>query len=196
MNKMNFLSLIKFKKIKSVFIFFISIGWLSFLQAADMSVYEVKRNITLADEDPVYKDFYINAGSGSGLKKNLVVTVKRRLLSKDTAGKTVGEIETQVGQLKIIHVDTKVSVGREFKLIPRDEEVMLDQVGIMVGDSIDLTHAVVDQSKPRSLQQRKINSTESNGEVEPAAHQKIEAPSSSAPTKAVPTPQEENAPKI
>ncbi|MEQ1723651.1 MAG: hypothetical protein ABL930_10780, partial [Pseudobdellovibrio sp.] len=43
--------------------------------AQEIVVVDVKRNITLADEDPVYKDFYINAGEGTSLRKNMVVLV-------------------------------------------------------------------------------------------------------------------------
>ena len=34
--------------------------------AQDISVVDVRRNITMSETDPVYKDFYINAGPGSG----------------------------------------------------------------------------------------------------------------------------------
>ncbi|MBC7398044.1 MAG: hypothetical protein H7333_11425, partial [Bdellovibrionales bacterium] len=41
--------------------------------AQDLNIVDVRRHITLADDDVVYKDFYINGGEGDGLKKNLVV---------------------------------------------------------------------------------------------------------------------------
>lgn len=117
--------------------------------ADEINVVDVKRNITLSDEDLVYKDFYLNAGEGSGLKKNLVVNVKRKIQVKDASSKSMGDFETLVGQLKIIQVSDKVTVGREFKLFPRDEEAMIDQSGIMTGDRIDLASAFIDTSKPK-----------------------------------------------
>lgn len=117
-------------------------------QAEEISVVEVKRNITLADDDIVYRDFYINAGDGSSLRKNLVVKVKRKIYVKESATKTVGDFDTQVGLLKIIHVGNKVSVAREFKLTSRDEEPMLEQTGIMAGDKIDLNGSYIDYTKP------------------------------------------------
>lgn len=116
--------------------------------AEDLSIVDVKRNITLADEDPIYKDYYINAGESSTLRKNMVVNVKRKINIKDRGTKTIGDFEALVGQLKIIHIGNKVSVGREHKLIPRDEEPMLEQIGIMSGDHIDLTNSFIDNSKP------------------------------------------------
>ncbi len=122
----------------------------SFFKAAaqEINVVDVKRNITLADEDPIYKDFYVNAGEGSALRKNMVVTVKRKINIKDAGTKSVGDFETSVGQLKIIHVGNKVSVAREFKLLPREEEPMLEQIGIMSGDRIDLSSSFIDNAKP------------------------------------------------
>lgn len=116
--------------------------------AQDISVVDVKRNITLSDTDTVYKDFYLNAGDGSALKKNMVVNVKRKINIKDASTKSIGDIEAVVGQLKIIHIGNKVSVAREYKLVPRDEEPVLEQIGIMSGDRLDLTNSFIDNTKP------------------------------------------------
>ena len=116
--------------------------------AQDISVVDVKRNITLADEDTVYRDYYISAGEGSALRKNLVVTVKRKINIKDAGTKSVGDFDAVVGQLKVIQVGNKVSVAREFKLLSRDEAPMLEQTGIMTGDKVDLNGSFIDNSKP------------------------------------------------
>ena len=141
------------------------------LLAQEILVVDVKRNITLSDTDPVYKDFYINAGDGSALKKNLVVNVKRKITVKESATKNIGDFETTVGQLKIIHVGNKVSVAREFKLTPRDEEPMLEQVGIMSGDKIELAGSFIDYSKPK----RQTSEVEPKA-VESATPQTVSAP--------------------
>ncbi|MFV8249092.1 hypothetical protein [Bdellovibrio bacteriovorus] len=119
--------------------------------AADMSVVDVRRNITLSETDTVYKDFYINAGPGSGLKKNLVVTAVRKINIRDASGaNAVGEILVPVGQLKIIAIYDRVAVAREFNLLSRDELPMLEQIGIMTGDRIDLGGSFIDNSKPKA----------------------------------------------
>lgn len=118
--------------------------------ADEFSVIDVRRNITLADTDPIYKDFYINAGEGSGLKKNLVVTAVRKLTIRDASGaQAYGEIMVPVGQLKVIAVFNKIAVAREFTLLSRDELPMLEQTGIMSGDRIDLQGSFIDTSKPK-----------------------------------------------
>lgn len=118
------------------------------VSAQDITVVDVRRNITLSEDDIVYRDYYLNAGEGSALKKNLVVNVKRKINVRDSGTKNIGDFETTVGQLKIIHLGNKVAVAREFKLLSRDEEPMLEQIGIMNGDRIDTSGSFIDTSKP------------------------------------------------
>lgn len=137
----------------------VSFLFLSFLvtgvTAQEISVIDVRRNITLADTDTVYKDFYINAGDSSALRKNMIVNVKRKINVKDASTKSVGDIETVVGQVKIIHIGAKVSVAREHRLLPRDQEPMLEQIGIMAGDRVDLAGSFIDNSKPAAAPKSK-----------------------------------------
>lgn len=135
--------------------------------AADINIVDVRRNITLSDEDPVYKDFYLNAGEGAGLKKNLVVNVKRRLSVKDSNAKALGDFETIIGQLRVIHVEGKIAIAREYKLFSRDEEAMIEQIGLMTGDRVDLTGAFVDNTKP--VVKKKVAEVTEEANREPAA---------------------------
>lgn len=122
-------------------------SWEAF--AADLNVIEVRRNIPLSDEAPVYKDFYINAGENAGLKKNLIITVIRKMAIRDATGtQNYGEIDIPVGQLRIISALGKVAVAREYKLTARDEEPMLEQIGIMIGDRLELDGSFIDNKKP------------------------------------------------
>lgn len=161
-------------------------------QAQEITVVDVKRNITLADEDPVYRDYYINAGDGSSLRKNMVVNVKRKINVKDAGTKSVGDFETVVGQLKIIQIGNKVSVAREFKLISRDEEAMIEQIGIMSGDRIDLNGSFIDYSKP--VYKRKTS------EAEPAKDESTKTADASSviapPTDTTPAPEQNNQERV
>lgn len=118
------------------------------IKIQDLSIIDVHRNIPLSDTEPVYKDFYINAGIESGLKDNLVVTVYRKVNIRDASGtQSYGDIQIPVGRLKIIASFNRVSVAREFQLISRETVPMLDQVGIMNGDRIDLNGSFIDNKK-------------------------------------------------
>jgi hypothetical protein len=118
--------------------------------SASNTIVDVRRNITLANDEEPYKDFYIAIDGGSGLKKNLVVTAVRKINVRDASGaNAVGEIMVPVGQLKIIAVYDKVAVAREFTLLSRDDLPMLEQVGIMTGDKIETRGSFIDTSKPK-----------------------------------------------
>lgn len=120
------------------------------VKAQDITVVDVRRNITLAEDDQVYKDFYLSIGPNSGLKKNLVVTAVRRLNIRDASGAhAVGEIIVPVGQLKVIAIYDQVAVAREFTLLSRDELPMLEQIGIMTGDKIEIKGSFIDNSRPK-----------------------------------------------
>lgn len=138
------------------------------VQAQDIAVVDVRRNIALADDDIIYKDYYISGGEGTALRKNMVVNVKRKISVKESSTKTVGDFETVVGQLKVIKIGNKVSVAREFKLIPRDEEPMLEQTAIMSGDRIDLEGSFIDNTKPVYKRKSSENDTKPQDAVQTA----------------------------
>jgi len=122
-------------------------SWEAF--SADLNIIEVRRNIPLSDEAPVYKDFYINAGADAGLKKNLVVNVIRKMAIRDASGtQSYGEMDILVGQLKIIATQGRIAVAREYKLASRDTEPMLEQIGIMIGDRLEIDGSFIDNKKP------------------------------------------------
>lgn len=134
----------------SAILSFFFIALTSFVcRADDLSVVDVRSNIPLSEEEPAYKDFYLAGGDVSSLKKNLVVTALRKITIRDSKGaQAYGDIAIPVGQLKVIAVYGKVAVAREYKLLPRDENPTLEQIGIMSGDQIDLKESFVDSAKP------------------------------------------------
>lgn len=119
----------------------------AFAASDSIEVVDVRRNIQLADTDPIYKDFYLNAADNSGLKKNLIVKATRKITVKNQGSKVIGTFKTTVGLLKIIQVDGGVAIARLFELTPREEHPMLEQTGIMVGDQIDMDGSFIDNKK-------------------------------------------------
>ena len=128
--------------------------------AGELAVIDVRRNITLSEEDPVYKDFYLGGSGASSLKKNMVVTAVRKINIRDASGANAfGEIQVPVGQLKIIAVYDNIAVAREFTLLSRDELPMLEQIGIMSGDRIETTGSFIDTSKPKKRKVSEVTET-------------------------------------
>lgn len=119
-------------------------------QARNAYIFDVKRNIPMSEYEPIYKDYYINAGKEAGLKKNLVFDVVRYVSLKDLSSQGNGEdLVVPVGQLKVLFVQNSVAVARLAKLYSREDLPTLDQVGIMVGDRIDLKNSFLDRSPAR-----------------------------------------------
>lgn len=157
------------KKLFLVFTFFVS-----FVQAETLEIVDVKRNIPLAESEPVYKDFYIKGITG--LKKNMVVKAVRKVAVKDVMLKPVGDFVAVVGLLKIIQVSDSIAVAREFKLVSRDNEPMLEQIGIMVGDEIDVRDSFNDTSKPTAKKTAVIVPVPVEKPTDPVPEKTAEAP--------------------
>ena len=140
------------------FIFFILLLVTLSAEAEDIVIVDVRSNIPLSDQDPIYNDYIISSKDLGGLKKNLVVLVKRHLKIKNSDAKDVGDIETAVAQMKIIHVDKTIAVGREYKILARDTDVLLDYQGAMTGDRIDTAGSFVDTKPMKKIDREPSNS--------------------------------------
>ena len=80
------------------------------VMADETRVVDVRRNITLADDEKVYKDFYISGGTDAGHKKGQTLTAVRKLNIRDATGTTnIGEIKVPVGELKVCLLYTSPS---------------------------------------------------------------------------------------
>ena len=159
-----------------------TIGFITLVQTnsvfAANEIVDVRRNITLSDDEIPAKDFYIRLSESAGsFKKNLVIKATRKINVKDSSLKSVGDFKTVVGLLKIIHVEGAIVVAREFKLISRIDQPMLEQIGIMTGDEIDLSESFVDNSKPVETKKKVADASavpapENSENREPAAADK------------------------
>lgn len=136
---------------KNFTLFFFVFGLSIHAAPSEISVVQVKRNIQMSETDPIYRDYYLDAGEEAGMKKNMVIEVLRKTSVKDSSGAhTYGEINIPVGQLKIISVFNKIAVAREYKLLSREEAPVLEQTGIMMGDTIETKGAFTDSGKTPS----------------------------------------------
>lgn len=122
---------------------------LNFNTVSANEIIEVRRNITLHNDEVPFKDYYIKSDNTSAYKKNMVVKAVRTIAVKDASQKVVGQFKTPVGLLKVIQTSENIIVARELKLIPRDSEAMLEQIGVMTGDEIDLKDSYIDSGKTK-----------------------------------------------
>lgn len=165
-------------------------AWEVFAADDSLRIIEVRRNIPLADNDPVYRDYYINAGLDNGLKPNQVVTAVRKINAKDAAGTlSFGELLIPVGQLKIIFAQNRIAVAREYKLLSRDELPMLEQMGFLIGDQIELKGSFIDNRKSSAkthTQKESATPAPSEAKAEPAPAAPATPPTPTAATAPAP----------
>lgn len=102
-------------------------------------IFDVRRSLPLEPNEPVYKDFYINAGPEAGFKKGVYISVVRPLPIHDPIqNKQQGTLNVPVGHLLVIHVDRGITVARLQDELGDEERPTLEFEGVMVGDKIDL----------------------------------------------------------
>lgn len=112
------------------------------VHAKDVSVFDVRRPLAMDNAETPPKDYYINAGSGSGLKTGMSVKVYRRNSLYDPyTNKSPGDLVVLVGQLRLIHVQDDMSVARLDLIEGREKLPTIDFDAIMLGDRVDLTSA-------------------------------------------------------
>jgi hypothetical protein len=120
---------------------------------AEIQVIQVRRNIPLSDDEPVYKDYYLSGGSKSGLRINLIVPVYRwvNLRENSQAQDQSMKLQEPVGWLKVIFVQESLAVARLFEAANYETGPVLEQPGIMNGDSISLEQSYLAKITSRVL---------------------------------------------
>lgn len=110
---------------------------------AEIQIIQVKRNLPLSDDEPVYKDYYLSGGKKSGLRENLVVPVWRwvNLRENNQAQDQSMKILEPVGWLKVIFTQDQLAVARLYESADFEKGPVFDQLGIMMGDIISLEHS-------------------------------------------------------
>lgn len=106
---------------------------------ADTSVFLVKKSLKMENEAQPKHDYYINAGAKDGLKRGMVIKLFRRVPFQDTTMVKINEqLEIPIVELKLIHVQNSLAVGRVHKYLLGDNSPILDYSGVMLGDRVNL----------------------------------------------------------
>lgn len=114
---------------------------------AELTIFDVRKNLALSDTEKVYRDFYINGGSEAGITAGMIITVQRRLpLYDNYLNRSAGDLDLKVAKVKVIHVQKGLSVARLHSEYDRSTAPLLEDNFIMVGDRLDLATAVSDKN--------------------------------------------------
>lgn len=137
-----------------------------------VTIFEVRKNLSMSDNDPVYRDFYVNGGSEVGLTQGTIMTVRRRLPLYDSyQNRSAGDLELRVAKVKVIHVQRGLAVVRLHSEFTRDQSPLLEDNFIMVGDLLDLNSASSDKGDKKSAanddakQDEPVASAKSSGQI-------------------------------
>lgn len=176
-------------------IIFVSMSWPSWAQQV-VTIFEVRKNLAMADSDPVYRDFYVNGGSETGLTQGTIMTVRRRLPLYDSyQNRSAGDLELRVAKVKVIHVQRGLAVVRLHAEFTRDHSPLLEDNFIMVGDLLDLSSATSEKGDKKSAstdedpkKEDEVASAKSSGQI---LINSVEL-SSEAPAKPSPLPPSPN----
>lgn len=164
--------------------------------ADDVSIFDVRKSLPLDPSDPVFYDFYVNAGPESGLKKGMYVSVVRKLPIHDPIGnKAQGTLSVEVAKLQIIHVERDISVARLASEFGSEDRPVLEFEAVMIGDVLDLSS--VSMTAPKESEKRRKRSpsaadSSATASMETAA---VTPAPEGAPAPAVPAPLPQSAEK-
>ena len=158
----------------------------SWSHAADYSIFEVRKSLPMENNEPTFKDYYVNAGSESGIKKGMYINVVRSSSILDPAKNiTQGTIKISLGRLQMIQVDKHVSVGRLYSQSSNEERPSVEFEGFMLGDVLDIESATLDAPAIKSKRKTAALDEET---VKPVASAPAATPAVSVPTAPAPNP--------
>ena len=113
---------------------------------AELTIFDMRKNLPLSDSERVYRDFYINGGTEAGIVNGMIITVQRRMpLYDNYSNRSAGDLDLKVAKIKIIHTQKGISVARVHSEYNRDAAPLLEDNFIMIGDRIDLATAVAEK---------------------------------------------------
>lgn len=127
-------------------VLFLSVFMIAMNAWADLTIFDVRKNLPMSDDEKVLRDFYINAGSEAGLATGMVITVQRRMPLYDSyQNRSAGDLDLKVAKIKVIHVQKGLAVARLHSEFTRENAPLLEDPFIMVGDRLDLASATSDK---------------------------------------------------
>lgn len=156
--------------------------------AADYQIFEVHKSIPMENHEAGVKDYYINAGAESGLKKGMFVKVTRPTAVQDPAKNTTqGTLKISIGLVQIIQSEHHISVAREYHIQGDEERPTVEFESIMMGDVLDMDSATMDapKIKTKSTKNAKLEEDyEQRIERLKAELQKVQAVQAAVPSTA------------
>lgn len=102
-------------------------------------VYGIKTDFMMSEQDKNIHDFYVNLGTGHGVKEGTMLDVYRTISTVDDLNKRVSKkISFRIAKLKVIHAEDGVSVARVEEMRPISETPIGEIPAVVVGDTVEV----------------------------------------------------------
>lgn len=137
--------------------------------ASAPSIFDVRRSLPLEPTEPVYKDFYINAGPEAGFKKGQYLSVVRLVPVHDPVQlKQHATLTVNVAKLFVIHTERNITVARLQNELTDEERPTLEYESIMIGDRIDTAATTTEAPKKKGKSAVTVKETTVQVAIAPA----------------------------
>jgi len=151
--------------LKSLFIIIALISQ-SVWAGKEFNVFDVRKNIPLTDNEPIYHDYYINMGIEDGAKVGARLLVYRKIPVLDIyRNKAQADLVSPVAQMMIIHAQNSLSIARIRKMADPKRTPLLQQGAVMVGDRVEL----IGESETKNEKDFEEKPAETNSEEDKTA---------------------------
>ena len=108
--------------------------------AKEYIIYSIVQEVPMGDEgEKIKKNFYVNLGSGQGLKQGTVLDVFRAQSRVDPYNGNKRHLyNVKIGQLKIIHSEENSAIAKLDVITTGDDTPLFEQKHFMIGDQVKI----------------------------------------------------------
>ncbi len=107
--------------------------------AGEHRVFGIRTDFAMADDQPLFRDVYVNMGTDQGIKTGSTLDAFRVITTVDELNQKTGRnISFKIAKLKVIHAESDVSVARVTQFLPPDATPIVSYTNVMVGDDVEV----------------------------------------------------------
>lgn len=108
--------------------------------AGDYKVFGIRTDFTMADDQPTFRDVYVNMGTNQGIKPGSTLDAYRVITTIDELNQRTGRnISFKIAKLKVIHAETDLAIARVTQFLPPDSTPIGSFTNVMVGDEVEVS---------------------------------------------------------
>ena len=103
-------------------------------------IFGIKSDFPMSRKEVPRRDYYINLGTDSGIKKGSVLDVYRTVTTTDNINnRSSKSIQFVIARVRVIHADENISVGRIIEMLPPSDIPIAILNTVIVGDRVEIS---------------------------------------------------------